>query len=114
MKKAIQTQLLVLMVAVCAMALSGCGKPNLMGVNAYESAVHPNPQQTYVMDPGSFGGIASASGGTQTGTSYGTGAKGTRDGDPAHFQKLENLRPKGQINWSDPNPQDNHPLPNGI
>lgn len=99
--------------ALLTFALAGCGQPNLAGVNAYNSATTPNPEQTYVMDPGSYGGIAEASGGTITGTSYGIGAKGKYDGNPSHYQKMAELRPSGEVNWSDPGPSTNRPLPAG-
>lgn len=92
--------------------LGGCGQPNLAGVNAYNATTTPNPAQTYVMDPGSYGGIADASGGTITGTSYGTGAKGENDGDASHYDKMKAIRGSGPVDWSTPSPQTNHPLKN--
>lgn len=93
-------------------ALGGC-HPNFNGYNAFHSAETPIPEQTYVMDPGSYAGNAYASGGTQPGTSYGTGAKGKHDGDKAHYAAMAALRPQGPVDWTQPNPQDNKPLPAG-
>ncbi len=94
--------------------VAGCEPPNLAGVNAYKSATTPNFEQTYVMDPGSNGGIADASGGTRPGTSYGTGAPGKYDGDKGHYERMSALRPRGYVNWSTASPSTNHPLPNGV
>lgn len=92
--------------------LGGC-EPNLNGVNAYKAAETPNPAQTYVMDPGSYAGDAYGSGGTKPGTSYGTGAKGNMDGNKAHYKAMEEVRGTGPVDWTKPNPHDNHPLPAG-
>jgi hypothetical protein len=83
-----RTLLFALALLTGAIGTTGCsnGQPRFKGIDSYDNATTTNayaPVQG--MDPYSYGGTAYASGGTLPGVSYGTGAEGLFDGDPAHF-----------------------------
>jgi len=67
-----------------AAALVGCGEPK--SITSFRAAVQPNAAKASVkMDPYTYGGFAEATGGLDSKASYGSGAPGKDDGDPAHY-----------------------------
>ena len=86
-----RTLLATLVFAGAAAALTGCsnGQPRFKGLDSYNNATTPNDYRAVSgIDPYSYGGTAYASGGTQPGVSYGTGATGEDDGDAKHYAAL--------------------------
>jgi len=81
--------LLFAVALICgAIATTGCsnGQPRFKGLDSYSNATTTNNYGPLPgIDPYSYGGTAYASGGLKPGVSYGTGAYGPFDGDPAHF-----------------------------
>ena len=74
-----------------ALSMTGCsnGQPRFKGLDSYTNATTTNAYEPVQgIDPYSYGGTAYASGGLAPGVSYGTGAGGPLDGDPAHFAAL--------------------------
>ena len=62
-------------ILVVSSVLGGCNLVRFKGVESFESATTlPTEPRTLRPDPGTSGGIASASGGTRTKTRYGEGA----------------------------------------
>lgn len=101
------------LLAISFLIAGGC-YPNFAGLNAYNSAITPNSTKPYTMDPGSYSGIADATGGQIPGASYGTGAKlGKYDGhsysgSPGHYARMKAERKlqfgNGPVNWSGKSP----------
>lgn len=84
--------------ALAAVTVTGC-VPRIQSLESYHSATIPNPPKIYIMDPGSYGGVAQASGGLIAGTSYGTGAKGDDIGNQAHYDQLAKVRGNNPPDW---------------
>ncbi|MHB8635137.1 MAG: hypothetical protein ACYC96_01545 [Fimbriimonadaceae bacterium] len=97
--------LLVAFALLCGgFVVSGCsnGQPRFKGLDSYENATTTNAYGPVAgMDPYSYGGTAYASGGREPAASYGTGANGPDDGDPAHYAAVatEN-KAAWPIDWS--------------
>lgn len=81
----------LVVVALSSVALTGCERPRVKSYESIESATHTNPPRDFAqapLDPYSWGGIASASGGRDPGTSYGAMAPGTNDGATQIYKPL--------------------------
>ena len=98
--------LLIALSALCGgLSLTGCsnGQPRFKGLDSYANATTPNTYEKLPgIDPYSYGGTAYATGGTQPAASYGTGADGQFDGDPAHYAAIEafNGSSSPPIDWA--------------
>lgn len=91
----------ILLIVAAGLAVGGCsnGQPRFKSVESYNNATSTNDYKPYRMDPGSFGGVAEASGGTKPGMSYGTGAQGPDQGDPGHYARMKAVSGDTEPDW---------------
>jgi hypothetical protein len=101
-----KNRLLTLVSLAAALMVVGCdsGQPRMKSIESYNNAVTPNDYAPVKVDPGSFGGIGSASGGTQPALSYGThSASDPDDGSWQHFQQMAAVQSSGVPDEIKPN-----------
>ncbi|MFZ4508430.1 MAG: hypothetical protein ACOYON_12120 [Fimbriimonas sp.] len=108
-----------------SLLLAGCDPQpaRLKGIESFQSATTPNPPATWKGDPYASGGIAGATGGLSSKTSYGHGAKKSTDQvtDPVLNRPMKGSGegPGARIStmpggYGTPNAPANQPMPSSV